>query len=72
MDNNQRSVIIRVHEIALKGNNRPFFFEQLVRNIKKALRGTAAEKVRKEVCFIYWYKHRGVCSPLSEVCFPLV
>ena len=52
MDNNQSSVIVRVHEIALKGKNRPFFFDQLVRNIKEALRDTPVERVRK--------RHMGV------------
>ncbi|MBI2856043.1 MAG: tRNA 4-thiouridine(8) synthase ThiI [Chloroflexi bacterium] len=54
----QSSVIVRVHEIALKGKNRPFFFDQLVRNIKEALRGTAVETVRK--------RHMGVEITLAS------
>ena len=46
------SVIVRVHEIALKGKNRPAFFNQLARNIRTALRGTAVTRVAK--------RHMGV------------
>lgn len=43
----QNSIVARVHEIALKGKNRPMFFARLVSNIKAALSSVAATKVRK-------------------------
>jgi thiamine biosynthesis protein ThiI len=43
----QRSVIVRVHEIALKGDNRSFFFNKLIGNIRIALQGIPIERVRK-------------------------
>ncbi len=46
------SVIVRVHEIALKGRNRPTFFNQLARNIREALRGLPVSRVAK--------RHMGV------------
>ena len=46
------SVIVRVHEIALKGKNRPTFFTQLARNIRQALRGLPVSRVGK--------RHMGV------------
>ncbi len=51
------SVIIRVHEIALKGKNRPTFFTQLARNIRQALRGLPVSRVGK--------RHMGVEVTLS-------
>lgn len=52
MYNTQNSVMIRVHEIALKGKNRPIFFDQLEHNLRQALRGMAVDQVRK--------RHMGV------------
>ena len=52
MNNQPNSVMVRVHEIALKGKNRPMFFEQLVQNLRQALAGTAVEQVTK--------RHMGV------------
>jgi thiamine biosynthesis protein ThiI len=52
MNSTQNSVMVRVHEIALKGKNRPLFFDQLERNLRQALRGMAVEQVRK--------RHMGV------------
>ena len=60
------SVIVRVHEIALKGKNRPTFFTQLARNIKEALRGLPVSRVGK--------RHMGVEitlqpeTPWDELC----
>ena len=51
------SVIVRVHEIALKGKNRPTFFTQLARNIRQALRGLPVSRVGK--------RHMGVEVTLS-------
>jgi len=42
----QPSVVARVHEIALKGANRPWFMHTLVRNIEYALRGVPHERPR--------------------------
>ena len=52
MNNPQNSVMIRVHEIALKGKNRPIFFDQLEQNLRQSLRGMAVDQVRK--------RHMGV------------
>ncbi|MDP6102890.1 MAG: tRNA 4-thiouridine(8) synthase ThiI, partial [Dehalococcoidia bacterium] len=52
MNNPQNSVMIRVHEIALKGKNRPIFFDQLEQNLRQSLRGMAVDRVRK--------RHMGV------------
>ena len=43
----QNSIVARVHEIALKGKNRPMFFDRLVSNIKTTLSGVGTTKVRK-------------------------
>ena len=51
------TVIVRVHEIALKGKNRPTFFTQLARNIREALRGLPVSRVGK--------RHMGVEITLS-------
>ena len=34
-------VIAHYHELALKGRNRPFLVDRLVRNLREALRGTS-------------------------------
>ena len=41
MDN----VIIKFHELALKGKNRPMFIRRLSRNLKQAVQGTGVKKV---------------------------
>ena len=46
------TVIVRVHEIALKGKNRPTFFSQLARNIRETLRGLPVSRVSQ--------RHMGV------------
>ena len=43
----QKSVIVRVHEIALKGGNRSFFFNRLISNIRTSLKGLNVERIRK-------------------------
>ena len=40
------NVIVRYHEIALKGRNRPWFVHVLVRNIRTALGGLGVTSVR--------------------------
>jgi tRNA uracil 4-sulfurtransferase len=42
----EQFVMIRFHEIALKGKNRPFFIQQLSDNVEQALSGTGIEGVR--------------------------
>jgi thiamine biosynthesis protein ThiI len=44
--------MVRVHEIALKGKNRPLFFNQLEQNLRQALRGMSVDQVKK--------RHMGV------------
>ena len=59
------SVMVRVHEIALKGKNRPYFFQRLERNLRLALRGTTVKRVQR--------KHLGVeVSPVSDSSWPEV
>ncbi|MDA1096615.1 MAG: tRNA 4-thiouridine(8) synthase ThiI [Chloroflexi bacterium] len=41
-------LIVRYHEISLKGNNRPFFIRQLVANLRSALAQVAGTAVRAE------------------------
>ena len=40
------SIIVHYQEIALKGNNRPWFVSRLARNIRTATRGTGVREVR--------------------------
>jgi thiamine biosynthesis protein ThiI len=40
-----RCVVIHYHELAMKGRNRPFFEQRLVRNIRLALKGTGVRQV---------------------------
>lgn len=47
MNEQPNSVMVRVHEIALKGKNRPMFFDRLAHNLRESLRGTGVEGVRK-------------------------
>ena len=57
--------MVRVHEIALKGKNRPHFFQRLERNLRLALRGTSVQRVER--------KHLGVeVSPVPDSAWPEV
>ena len=38
-------VIVKTHELALKGNNRPWFMRRLVNNLRVATKGTGVERV---------------------------
>ena len=38
-------VIVKTHELALKGNNRPWFMRRLVDNLRVATKGTGVERV---------------------------
>jgi tRNA uracil 4-sulfurtransferase len=40
------SVVLHYQEIALKGNNRPWFIARLVRNLREATKGTGVREVR--------------------------
>jgi tRNA uracil 4-sulfurtransferase len=40
-------LVVHYHEISLKGRNRDFFEETLARNLKRALRGTGYERIRR-------------------------
>jgi tRNA uracil 4-sulfurtransferase len=40
-------LVVHYHEISLKGRNRDFFEDTLARNIKRALRGTGYERIRR-------------------------
>jgi thiamine biosynthesis protein ThiI len=42
-----RAFVVHYHEIGLKGRNRHFFEEALVSNLRRALRGTGYERVRR-------------------------
>ena len=41
-----RSIVVHYQEIALKGNNRPWFVARLARNLKTATRGVGVREVR--------------------------
>src|SRR5262245_34923113 len=41
-----QSVVVHYKELALKGRNRPWFVEMLVRNLKTALKGLKVTSVR--------------------------
>ena len=45
-DKKMDSVVVHYQEIALKGNNRPWFVARLARNIREALKGLDAGEVR--------------------------
>ena len=40
------ALVVHYHEVGLKGRNRDFFEDALVRNLKRALRGTSYQRVR--------------------------
>ncbi|MGH2749314.1 MAG: tRNA uracil 4-sulfurtransferase ThiI [Actinomycetota bacterium] len=41
------ALVIHYHEISLKGRNRDFFEDTLARNLKRALRGTGYDRIRR-------------------------
>ena len=47
MTYSQNSIMIRVHEIALKGNNRPMFMRRLETNLKLALKNFPQCNIKK-------------------------
>jgi thiamine biosynthesis protein ThiI len=48
MQTNQLSVTLRLHEVALKGKNRPFFIRRLIANVRRALKGLGVTHVFSE------------------------
>ena len=52
-------VIVKFHELALKGRNRPMFIRQLAENLRRATRGAGIERV--------WIGHMMVGLTLGEV-----
>ena len=50
-------VIVKTHELALKGKNRPWFMRRLVDNLRLATRGTGVESV--------WHSHMQVGLTLA-------
>lgn len=51
-------VIVKTHELALKGNNRPWFMRRLVDNLRNATKGTGVESV--------WHAHLLVGLTLAD------
>jgi thiamine biosynthesis protein ThiI len=51
-------VIVKTHEVALKGNNRPWFMRRLTGNLRKATQGTGVKSV--------WQGHMLVGLTLEE------
>ena len=51
-------VIVKTHEVALKGKNRPWFMRRLTGNLRKATQGTGVQSV--------WQGHMLVGLTLSE------
>lgn len=47
-----RYVLVRYHEVALKGKNKPFFLDALVRNLRLATAGTGVRQVWKGAGYI--------------------
>ena len=45
-------VIVKTHELALKGNNRPWFMRRLVENLRLATRGTGVKAVWQGHLFV--------------------
>ena len=41
-----KSIVVHYQEIALKGNNRPWFVARLARNLRTATKGTGVREVR--------------------------
>ena len=54
----KRLVVVKFHEPALKGNNRPMFIRRLASNLRRAIKGTGVERV--------WQQHLMICLALRE------
>ena len=54
----KRLVVVKFHEPALKGKNRPMFLRRLASNLRRAIKGTGVERV--------WQSHLMICLALRE------
>ena len=54
----KRLVIVKFHEPALKGKNRPMFIRRLASNLRRAIKGTRVQSV--------WQAHMMICMSLHE------
>ncbi len=52
----KRLVVVKFHEPALKGKNRPMFLRRLASNLRRAIKGTGVERV--------WQAHLMICLAL--------
>ena len=55
---NKRLVIVKFHETALKGKNRPMFIRRLASNLRRAVKGARVQSV--------WQAHMMICLSLHE------
>ncbi len=54
----KRLVVVKFHEPALKGKNRPMFLRRLASNLRRAIKGTGVERV--------WQEHLMICLALRD------
>ena len=54
----KRLVVVKFHEPALKGKNRPMFLRRLASNLRRAIKGTGVERV--------WQAHLMICLTLRD------
>ena len=54
----KRLVVVKFHEPALKGKNRPMFLRRLASNLRRAIKGTGVERV--------WQAHLMICLALRD------
>lgn len=54
----KRHVIVKFHEPALKGKNRPMFIRRLASNLRRAVKGAGVERV--------WQAHMMICLTLRD------
>ena len=55
---NKRLVIVKFHETALKGKNRPMFIRRLASNLRRAVKGARVQSV--------WQQHMMICLSLHD------
>ena len=55
---NKRLVIVKFHETALKGKNRPMFIRRLASNLRRAVKGARVQSV--------WQAHMMICLSLHD------
>ena len=56
--NAKRLVVVKFHEPALKGKNRPMFVRRLASNLRRAIKGAGVERV--------WQAHLMICLALRD------